>query len=78
MLEKSVHGGTSCVVKYQEHYAMNAAPDQPSSAGSKGISRAEPLASWHELPDDIKKYDREAVLAFAEILAKAGLEVRRR
>lgn len=36
------------------------------------------LVSWHELPDDIKKYDREAVLAFPEILAKAGLEVRRR
>jgi ppGpp synthetase/RelA/SpoT-type nucleotidyltranferase len=35
------------------------------------------LASWHDLPDDIKRYDREAVRAFPEILAKAGLEVRR-
>jgi hypothetical protein len=36
------------------------------------------LVSWHELPDDIKQYDREAVRAFPEILARAGLEVKRR
>ena len=35
------------------------------------------LVSWKELPDDIKHYDRAAVRAFPEILAKAGLEVRR-
>jgi len=36
------------------------------------------LVSWSELADDIKKYDREAVHKFPEILAKAGLEVYRR
>ena len=36
------------------------------------------LVRWEELPDDIKHYDRDAVRAFPEILAKAGLEVRRR
>ena len=36
------------------------------------------LVSWNELTDDIKRYDRDAVRAFPEILAKAGLEVRRR
>ncbi|MGA2434655.1 MAG: RyR domain-containing protein [Bryobacteraceae bacterium] len=36
------------------------------------------LISWQELSDEIKKYDRDAVRAFPEILAKAGLEVRRR
>jgi hypothetical protein len=36
------------------------------------------LVPWAELPDDIKVYDRGAVRAFPEILAKAGLEVRRR
>lgn len=36
------------------------------------------LVSWEELPDDIKRYDRDAVRAFPEILAKAGLEVVRR
>jgi ppGpp synthetase/RelA/SpoT-type nucleotidyltranferase len=36
------------------------------------------LVSWQELPDDIKRYDRDAVRAFPEILAKAGLELRRR
>ena len=35
------------------------------------------LVSWHDLPDDIKRYDREAVRAFPEILEKAGLEVQR-
>jgi ppGpp synthetase/RelA/SpoT-type nucleotidyltranferase len=35
------------------------------------------LVSWEELPDDIKRYDRDAVRAFPEILAKAGLEVTR-
>ena len=35
------------------------------------------LVPWAELPDDIKRYDRDAVRAFPEILAKAGLEVRR-
>ena len=32
---------------------------------------------WKELPDDIKRYDRDAVRAFPEILSKAKLEVRR-
>jgi hypothetical protein len=36
------------------------------------------LISWKDLPDDIRRYDRDAVRAFPEILAKAGLEVRRR
>jgi hypothetical protein len=36
------------------------------------------LVSWEALSDDIKRYDRDAVRAFPEILAKAGLEVRRR
>ena len=36
------------------------------------------LVRWEELPDDIKRYDRDAVRAFPVILAKAGLEVRRR
>jgi hypothetical protein len=36
------------------------------------------LVSWKELPDEIKHYDRDAVRAFPEILAKVGLEVRRR
>ena len=36
------------------------------------------LVSWQELPDDIREYDRDAVRVFPEILAKAGLEVRRR
>jgi ppGpp synthetase/RelA/SpoT-type nucleotidyltranferase len=35
------------------------------------------LVSWKELPDDIKRYDREAVRAFPKVLAQAGLEVRR-
>jgi ppGpp synthetase/RelA/SpoT-type nucleotidyltranferase len=35
------------------------------------------LVPWAELPDNIKDYDRVAVRAFPEILAKAGLEVRR-
>jgi hypothetical protein len=35
------------------------------------------LVSWQELSDDIKRYDRNAVRAFPETLAKAGLEVRR-
>jgi ppGpp synthetase/RelA/SpoT-type nucleotidyltranferase len=35
------------------------------------------LVAWHDLPDDIKEYDREAVRAFPEILAKAGLEIAR-
>jgi hypothetical protein len=33
------------------------------------------LVSWEDLPDDIRRYDRDAVRAFPEILAKAGLEV---
>jgi ppGpp synthetase/RelA/SpoT-type nucleotidyltranferase len=36
------------------------------------------LVPWNELPEDIKKYDRIGVRAFPAILAKAGLEVRRR
>jgi ppGpp synthetase/RelA/SpoT-type nucleotidyltranferase len=35
------------------------------------------LVSWADLPDDIRRYDRDAVRAFPEILAKAGLEVNR-
>jgi hypothetical protein len=35
------------------------------------------LVAWEELPDDMRRYDRDAVRAFPEILAKAGLEVRR-
>jgi ppGpp synthetase/RelA/SpoT-type nucleotidyltranferase len=35
------------------------------------------LVPWEELPEDVKKYDRNAVRAFPEILAKAGLEVYR-
>jgi hypothetical protein len=33
------------------------------------------LVPWSELPDDMKKYDREAVRKFPEILARAGLAV---
>jgi hypothetical protein len=36
------------------------------------------LVPWGDIPGDIKEYDRGAVKAFPEILAKAGLEVRRR
>ena len=40
------------------------------------------LVPWAELSDDpetgVKKYDRQAVLKFPEILAQAGLEVFRR
>jgi hypothetical protein len=36
------------------------------------------LVSWADLSKDIRKYDREAVKAFPEILARVGLEVRRR
>jgi ppGpp synthetase/RelA/SpoT-type nucleotidyltranferase len=35
------------------------------------------LVPWEELLEDIKDYDRTAVRAFPEILAQAGLEVRR-
>ncbi len=35
------------------------------------------IVPWNKLPDNIKPYDREAVRAFPEILAKAGLEVYR-
>jgi ppGpp synthetase/RelA/SpoT-type nucleotidyltranferase len=35
------------------------------------------LVSWSELPETIKHYDRDAVRAFPEILAKAGLEIYR-
>ncbi len=35
------------------------------------------LVAWKDLPDGIKKYDRDAVNAFSEILATVGLEVRR-
>lgn len=35
------------------------------------------LASWGELADDIREWDREAVRAIPELLAKIGLEVRR-
>ncbi len=39
------------------------------------------LVSWKALPDGeegVKKYDRQSVLKFPEILAQAGLEVRRK
>jgi hypothetical protein len=36
------------------------------------------LVPWSQLPEEIKNYDREAVRAFPEILAQAGLEVFRR
>ncbi len=36
------------------------------------------LVSWSELPDAIKKFDRDAVRHFPEILARAGLEVVRK
>lgn len=35
------------------------------------------LVPWSGLPEDIREYDRQAVRAFPEILAKAGLAVRR-
>jgi hypothetical protein len=35
------------------------------------------LVPWSELPDGIKRYDRDAVREFPKILAKAGLEVSR-
>jgi ppGpp synthetase/RelA/SpoT-type nucleotidyltranferase len=35
------------------------------------------LVPWEKLPDEIKHYDSDAVRVFPEILAKAGLEVRR-
>lgn len=35
------------------------------------------LIPWDQLPEEIKQYDRWAVEAFPEILAKAGLEVSR-
>lgn len=35
------------------------------------------LVAWEELPDDIKEYDRDAVRAIPEILARAGFEVYR-
>jgi hypothetical protein len=36
------------------------------------------LVPWNELPEEIKRYDRDAVRAFPEILAQAGLEIYRR
>jgi hypothetical protein len=36
------------------------------------------LVGWKDLPDHVKRYDYEAVLAIPEVLAKVGLEVRRR
>ena len=33
------------------------------------------MVTWALLPDDIRHYDRDAVRAFPEILAKAGLEI---
>ena len=35
------------------------------------------LVAWRDLPDDIRKYDRDAVKGLPEVLAKAGLEVYR-
>jgi RyR domain len=36
------------------------------------------MVSWSDLPENVTPYDRTTVRAFPEILAKAGLEVRRR
>jgi hypothetical protein len=36
------------------------------------------IVPWKDLPNDIKHYDRDAVKEFPAILAKAGLEVRRK
>jgi hypothetical protein len=33
------------------------------------------MVSWEELPEEIRQYDREAVRAFPEVLAKVGLEI---
>ena len=33
------------------------------------------LVAWEERPDDIRRYERDEVRAFPEILAKAGLEI---
>lgn len=35
------------------------------------------LVPWEQLAEEIREYDREAVLAIPEILAEAGLEIRR-
>jgi ppGpp synthetase/RelA/SpoT-type nucleotidyltranferase len=35
------------------------------------------LVGWRELPDDVREWDRRAVRAIPEILARVGLEVRR-
>lgn len=36
------------------------------------------LVSWEKLAEEIREYDREAVRAIPELLAEAGLEIRRR
>jgi hypothetical protein len=36
------------------------------------------LVPWSELPDEIKKYDRDAVVKIPEVLAEMSLEVRRK
>lgn len=43
----------------------------------KNISRKinPSLVAWSELPDSTKKYDRDAVKKFPEILARAGMEI---
>ena len=33
------------------------------------------LVSWSELPDDVNKWDRDAVAAIPELLANVGLEI---
>ena len=35
------------------------------------------LVPWDQLPEDIKQYDRQAVMAFPRILAEAGMRVER-
>lgn len=35
------------------------------------------LVSWNDLPDEVKEYDRKAVLGWPKIFAQAGLEIRR-
>ena len=42
VLEKSVHGGYSCVVRYQEHSAMNASQKQPCQLRQQGYQGRSP------------------------------------
>jgi ppGpp synthetase/RelA/SpoT-type nucleotidyltranferase len=45
----------------------------PVKDGTQKINPS--LIAWEDLSNKIKEYDREAVKAFSEILAKAGLEI---